>query len=72
MRAFARPCVCGTDVTANPDDPTPGVQEHNASFAHKRWRKNRVKVERTREWNARLRADVELVRMQRWARKGAA
>lgn len=34
---FTRPCACGSTVTANPDDPTPGVREHNATRVHRNW-----------------------------------
>jgi len=34
MTTWTLPCACGDSVTANPDDPLPGVREHNASMTH--------------------------------------
>jgi hypothetical protein len=65
MTTWTRPCACGGEVRANPDDPTPGVREHNAGPEHHEWRLRREAVDRTRTYRARLRAQVELTRMQR-------
>ena len=42
MSEWTRPCACGGEVYANPDDPTPGVQAHNQSEQHTRWSLMRV------------------------------
>jgi len=61
------PCACGGTVTAEPADPFPGVSAHNAGPEHRAWRRRLAAVERTRAWRAALRADVERVRLERWA-----
>ena len=35
---WTRPCACGGTVRANPDDPTPGVREHQRTVEHRRYR----------------------------------
>lgn len=37
-RMVRRPCICQGYVTADPLDPTPGVQEHNQTQRHAEWR----------------------------------
>jgi hypothetical protein len=55
-------------VTADPDDPMPGVREHNATFAHHRWRRgcspSRAAI-KSAEIRAQRRADVDAVRARR-------
>ena len=63
-----RPCACGTTVTADPDDPFPGVWEHNATFAHQRWRRGRSTSPtaiRSAERRAQMRSEIEAVRARR-------
>ncbi len=63
------PCaVCGGIVTADTLDPVPGVALHNAGPAHRAYRQRVVAVDRTREWRRRMRADLERIRLERWAR----
>lgn len=40
-RTERRPCVCRGVVTADPEDPQPGVEEHNATILHEAWRAQR-------------------------------
>lgn len=35
-----RPCICRGVVEADPSDPMPGVQVHNETRQHARWRED--------------------------------
>jgi hypothetical protein len=35
-----RPCVCRGHIEADPSDPAPGVQAHNETRQHARWRED--------------------------------
>lgn len=37
MSLWRRDCICGSPVTADPDDPRPGVAYHNAQQPHRSW-----------------------------------
>lgn len=61
-------CVCGDwIVAASPDAIREAVWAHNAGLTHRRYRQRRRRVETTRAWRARLRAEIELIRLRRWA-----
>lgn len=62
-----RPCACGLVVYADAEAPVSGVQLHNASPEHRAWRRNAEKVAATSERRARMRADLGIVRLSRWA-----
>lgn len=62
-----KPCACGITVYADPEAPASGVQLHNASPEHRAWRRNGDKVRATVERRARMRADLEVARLTRWA-----
>jgi hypothetical protein len=38
---WKRPCACRGIVVADPEDPTQGVAEHNATTLHQLWRAER-------------------------------
>lgn len=61
------PCACGGRIAADPADPMPAVAAHNAGPEHRAWRRRRRSVEATRLWRARIRREVEAVRLMRWA-----
>ena len=31
-------CACGLPITADPTDPRPGIEAHNARSTHREWR----------------------------------
>lgn len=37
MTAWTRPCTCGVDIIANPEDPFPAVNEHIEGRTHRAW-----------------------------------
>lgn len=37
MKGWTRACACGAAVTANPDDPMPGVLDHIRTEPHRSW-----------------------------------
>lgn len=41
---WRRPCACRGIVLADPDDPAPGVSEHNVGPAHQLWRRRKEGV----------------------------
>lgn len=61
-------CACGDWIVAREVDTEilGAVRAHNAGTAHRLWRARRRRVERTREWRARVRAELELMRLRRW------
>lgn len=66
-----RLCACMSVVSADPADPGPGVRPHNATPEHRAWRRRRMRVETTRLWQRQLRAELERVRLERWAARVA-
>lgn len=64
-------CACGGWIDAWPDDPEAiqaAVRAHNRTRAHRLWRTRARRVETTREWRRRIRAEVELARLRRGLR----
>lgn len=37
MKPWTLSCACGATVTANSDDPQPGVSDHNSKEPHRSW-----------------------------------
>lgn len=66
-------CACGGRIVAGaPWAVMDAVQRHNAGPEHRLWRRRRENVEACRAYRARLRSDVERVRLARSVRREAA
>lgn len=63
-----RECVCGRRIVAGaPWKIMEAVQTHNDTPEHRRWRRGREVARANAFRRDRMRADVELVRLRRWA-----
>lgn len=68
MTLLQRECVCGRRIVAGaPWRIMEAVQAHNDTLEHRRWRRRREVALATAFRRDRMRVDLELVRLRRWA-----
>lgn len=73
MTILQRSCVCGRLIVAGaPWRILEAVQSHNATPEHRKWRRRREVALANAFRRDRGRADLELVRLRRWAARAAA
>lgn len=72
MTTLQQPCACGKLIVAGaPWKISEAVQAHNDTAEHRLWRRRREVALANAFRRDRIRADIELVRLQRWAGRAA-
>lgn len=69
---LSSPCACGLLIVAGaPWKVMEVVQAHNATPEHRKWRRRREVALANAFRRGRMRDDLELVRLQRWAARAS-